>query len=222
MEENDRRIKEAGGKFNLLIDSSVYHEFTKIEEEIGINPLDLLMKYPSVKFFFTQAMINENIRGKMGFTQEAVWMFEHSLQDEGAFMQEKESIFLYNDKNGNIRSIKMNNISAIDYGQILIAQNHQDLTLLTNDHKMIRSAGALLSGRLTDIANMLDFFANETPDPVIRAEWEKIREHYMSTSGYKPPETVHYIEDLDRKPHPLTGEMQNLNPIYTRKKKNSN
>lgn len=218
MEENDRRIEAAGGQLNLLIDSSVYHEFTKLEEEIGINPLDLLMKYPQVGFFFTQSMINENVKGRMGFTGEAAWMFEHSLQDEGSFSERRESRFLYNDKNGNIRVVTMNNISTQDYSQILVTQNHQDLILVTNDHKMLRSAGALLSGRLMDLPNMLDFFA-ETPDPAIHAEWEKAREHYLSTSGYKRPETVHYIEDIDRKPHPLTGEISKQEPINVRKKK---
>lgn len=218
MEENDRRIREGGGQFNLLIDSSVYHEFTKLENEIGINPLDLFGKYPHVKFFFTHSMINENIKGRMGFTHEAVWMFKHSLQDEGAFIDEKESRFLYNDKDGNIRTVVMNNISVIDYSQILLTQNHQDLILLTNDHRMLKSAGALLNGRLMDLPNLLDFFT-QTPDPLIRAEWVKVRSHYLSVSGYKTPETVHYIEDLDRRPHPLTGEIPKLKPIYVRKKK---
>lgn len=219
MEENDQRIKERGGQFNLLIDSSVYHEFSKLEEEIKINPLDLLMKYPNVRFFFAQSMINENIRGRMGFTAEAAWMFESSLQDEGAFMEQKESRFLYNDKNGNIRTVIMNNISTIDYSQILLVQNHQDLILLTNDHKMLKSAGALLSGRLMDLPNLLDFFV-QTPDPLIQAEWVKVRDHYLNTSGYSTPITVHYIEDLDRKPHPFTGKIPDFTPIYVRKRKN--
>lgn len=217
MEENDRRIEEAGGLFNLLIDSSVYHEFTKLESEIGINPLDLLMKYPKVRFFFTQSMISENVSGRMGLTSEALWMLDHSLQDEGMFLEEKESRFLYNDNDGNIRTVTMNSISAVDYSQILMTQNHQNLTLLTNDHKMLRSAGALLNGRMMDLQNMLDMFM-ETEDPAIRAEWDKVRKHYMATSGYKRPKSVHYIEDLERKPHPVTGEIPKLEPTYTRKK----
>lgn len=218
MEENDKRIKEAGGELNLLIDSSVYHELNKIEAEIGINPLDLLGHHPKVKFFFTQSMINENIRGKMGFGGEAAWMFHHSLQDEGAFMG-KESRFLYNDASGNIRTVTMNNISPEDYSQILIAQNHENLVLVTNDHRMLKSAGALLSNRLMDLPNMLDFFAKETPHPTIRNKWVAVRDRYTATSSYKPPKMINYIADIQRKPHPITGEVPELKPIMVRKKK---
>lgn len=218
MEENDKRITEAGGEFNLLIDSSVYHEFSKIEAEAGTNPLDLLAKYPKVKFFFTQSMINENVRGRMGFTEESAWMFEHSLQDEGMFMG-KESRFLYNDVNGDIRTMTMNNISAEDYSQILVAQNHENLILLTNDHRMLKSAGALLSNRLMDLPNMLDFFSIETPNLVIRKQWAEIRTHYIASSSYKPPKTINYISDIQRKPHPITGEIPDLKPTLVRKKK---
>jgi hypothetical protein len=220
MEENDRRIQEAGGTLNLLIDSSVYHEMTKLETETGIHPIDLLGHYPNVKFFFSQAMINENVRGQMGFTQEAAWMFKHSLQDEGAFSG-KESRFLYNDVNGDTKVVTLNNISAEDYSQILLAQNHENLVLVTNDHKMLKSAGALLSNRLMDLQNMLDFFATETPDQKIQNQWIKLRDHYKANSGYQPPKTINYIADIARKPHPITGEIPDLKPILTKKKKKS-
>jgi hypothetical protein len=218
MEENDKRISEAGGDLNLLIDSSVYHELNKIETEIGLNPLDLLDYYPKVKFFFTHSMVNENIRGKMGFGSEAMWMFRHSLQDEGAFTG-KESHFLYNDTSGNIRTVIMNNISAEDYSQILMAQNHENLVLVTNDHRMLKSAGALLSNRLMDLPTLLDFFAIETPNEILRKKWTTVRDHYVLTSGYKPPKTINYIADIDRKPHPITGELPNLKPVLTHRKK---
>jgi hypothetical protein len=217
MDENDRRINERGGELNLLIDSSVYHELNRIESEIGIHPLDLIQNYPKVKFFFTHSMINENIRGRMGFNEESAWMFNHSLQDEGSF-NGKESRFLYNDVNGQTRVITLNNISPEDYSQILIAQNHEKLVLVTNDHKMLKSAGALLSGRLMDLPNMLDLFS-ESPDPQFKAAWQKVRDHYTQTSGYKPPQTISYIHDIDRKPHPLTGEIPDLKPIFLKKNK---
>lgn len=219
MEENDKRITKAGGEMNFLIDSSVYHDMNDIESRTGYHPLDLIVNYPKVKFFFTQSMINENVRGRMGFTDEAVWMFQHSLQDEGSFSG-KESRFLYNDKDGNVRTITMHNISGEDYNQILVAQNHQDLVLVTNDHKVLKSGGALLSSRIADLPNLIQFFARETHDnPRLKAKWEAVERDYTTNGHYSPPKTLSYIEDLDRKPNPLTGEIPDLKPILTKKPK---
>jgi hypothetical protein len=183
MEENERRIKAAGGEFNLLIDSSVYSEFTKLEVETGINALSLLMNYSDVKFFFTRAMIDANLKGKMGFTQEPGWMIEHALQDEGVFTG-KGAKFIYKDYyDGTTKTAIINDISAEHYSQILIAQNHHDITLLTNDPAILKNAAMLLSGRLMNLSNMLDYFANETPDPALRAQWEKAREHYTGQAS---------------------------------------
>lgn len=221
MEENDKRIKKEGGKLNLLIDSSAYHDMSDIEARTGYHPLDLIAEYPHVKFFFTQSMINENIRGRMGFSSETAWMLKHSLQDEGSFSG-KESQFLYNDKDGNIRTIKMNNISSEDYNQILVTQNHQDLVLLTNDHRMLKSGGALLSNRIADLPNIIEFFATHTFDnPDLKAKWEDVKRDYDTNGHYTPPKTIGYIADLDRKPNPLTGEIPDLKPILTKKPKKS-
>lgn len=182
MEENDRRIKAAGGKFNLLIDSSVYYEFMKMEVEIGINPLNLMLNYSDVKFFFTRAMIDGNIKSRMGFTQEPGWMIEHALQDEGVFTG-KGAKFFYKDDLGATKTVEMDDISAEHYSQIVMTQHHPYLVLLTNDPKLLRSASELLSGQMMDLAHMFDFFVDETPDPALKSQWEKAREHYKSTAS---------------------------------------
>lgn len=220
MEENDRKIAERGGSLNLLIDSSVYHEMQKVEDNTGLHPLDLLEKYPKIQVFFTDAMINENIRGKMGFGGEASWLFGHSLRDEGVFSG-KEARFLYNHEDGTTKVITMNNISAVDYGQILVAQNHKNLTLLTHDHRMLKSAGALLSSRLMDLPNLFAFMKN-TEDLSLRDKWMTMSNWYDEYGGFTPPERVNYIEGIIRDPHPLTGEIHAPKPediIYTKKKR---
>jgi len=210
MEENDRRIIELGEGLNLLIDSSAYHEMNKIADAIGQHPLILLEAYPKIHNFFSQAMINENIRGNLGFNGETQWMFTQSLQDEGSFIG-KEAVFLYNHEDGSTQTIKMNNISGVDYGQILLAQNHKNLVLMTNDHRMLKSAGALIGGRIMDVPNFLELMKN-TEDTNLQKKWQKMADWYKAFGGYTPPKTVHYIERIIRDPHPLTGKVISPKP----------
>ncbi len=210
MEENDRIIADVGGKLNILVDSSAYQELSKIADATGQHPLILMEAYPKIKIFFTSGMINENIRGSLGFNGETKWMFKHSLHEEGGFSG-KESVFLYNHENGSIQTIKMNNISGVDYGQILIAQNHKNLVLLTNDHGMLKSAGALMGGRIMDVPNLLGLM-KDTEDTVLQKQWQKMVDWYESHGGYTPPKTVNYIDGIIRDPHPLTGEITSPKP----------
>lgn len=216
MEENDKRILARKGILNLLVDSSVYHEMQKIEDNTGYHPLDILENYPKIQIFFTQAMINENVAGKMGFSGEVAWMFDRSLNDEGAFSG-SQAQFLYNHQDGSIKSVVMNNISSVDYGQILVTQNHKDLVLLTNDHKMLKSAGALLSNRLMDLPNLLELMVN-TENDSLRKEWKIVSEWYSAHGGYQPPKTIHYIDGILRDPHPLTGDVHIPEPKNIRRK----
>ncbi len=223
MEENDSKIVDTGGVLNLLIDSSAYQELNKIADVMGQHPLILIEAYPKIQIFFTSAMINENIRGGVGFNGETQWMFKHSLQDEGSFSG-KEAVFLYNHEDGSIQTVKMNNISGVDYGQILLAQNHKNIVLLTNDHGMLKSAGALMGGRIMDVPNLLELMKN-MEYTVLQKQWQKIADWYESYGGYTPPKTVNYIDGIIRDPHPLTGEVLKPKPedvTIVRKKGKSN
>lgn len=205
MEQNDQTITEAGGGLNLLVDSSVYHEMNKIADATGHHPLIVLEAYPKIHNFFSHAMINEYIRGHNGFNGEAKWMFEHSLQEEGAFSG-KEARFLYNHIDGTTKTVTLNNISEVDYGQILLTQNHKDLVLMTQDHKMLKTAGALFLGRIMDLPNFFELMKN-TENEALRQKWVTMSDWYTKHGGYVPPKTVHYIEGIIRDPHPLTGEI---------------
>ena len=51
------------------------------------------------------------------------------------------------EENGEVKYIVLNNISATDYAQILICQNHKTLILVANDKKMLKSAIQVIKER---------------------------------------------------------------------------
>lgn len=203
MDENDKRLAESKAQLKFLIDSSVYHEVTKLYEETGIDILQLLDDMSGVEYYYTMAMINEVARGRDGFNTQVVFrMSKHSLADEVAFIDEviKEARFPYNHTDGTIKFMVLNSISTVDYGQITVAQNHKELVLLTNDHKMLKTGIALLRNgkrsRVMDLLNLLEMTSEQVPEPELRAKWQTLKDHYEKHSGFKRPKTARYIKDL--------------------------
>ena len=205
MEYNDRIISDNSAHLKLLIDSSAFISFKNIEAEAGTNPLQLIDKNPNIDYFFAVAMINELIKGREGFNFETQSMFKKALHDETSSTDDKESRHLYTDKDGNIKFANLTKISVVDYGQILLCQNHTNLVLLTDDHRMQKNSGALLDRRLMDTLNLLELMA-EVPDKKFQQKWQCLLEWFRDSSGYKRPKTVRFIED--RKPGELPAHLK--------------
>lgn len=200
MDHNDKILAENKAELILLIDSSAYLSMQDIALNTGIHLLSLLVNYPKVDYYFANAVANELIRGKEGLNANTLNMLKKTLHDEaiGDF-NEKDGRTLYRAKDGSIRVASLTSISGVDSSQILLCQNHQQLVLLTNDHKMLKNGAAVLDNRLMDVLNLLELMS-ETPNPTIRKQWLKTREYYENHSGYKRPKTVRCIPDR------LTGE----------------
>ena len=195
MDENDKRLAESKAELKILIDSSAFLSLRDIATATGTHPLNLLIAYPNIDYFFASAMLNELARGKEGFSQEIMGMYWKSLQDEMVGAEGlKDARHLYSTKGGSTRTVTLTKISGVDSGQILLCQNHKDLVLLTNDHKMQKNAAALLDRRLMDVLNLLELMS-ETPNKKLRGEWLRLRKWYETNSGYNRPKTVRFIED---------------------------
>jgi len=55
---------------------------------------------------------------------------------------------------------------------------------------MLKSAGALIGGRIMDVPNFLEFMKN-TEDENLQKKWQEIADWYTAHGGYSPPKTVH-------------------------------
>ena len=67
----------------------------------------------------------------------------------------KENRFLI-EEDGQIKYIVLNKISAQDYNQVLLCQNHPELTLVSNDRKLLKSASLILKERAIGINTFMD------------------------------------------------------------------
>jgi hypothetical protein len=107
----------------------------------------------------------------------------------------KVNMGLYNATDGQIKSYTHNKISQADQNQILLCQNHLKLVLLTNDHKLLRSAAPVLPNRIMDLKNFFELLVN-TENPHLRKVWQELLDHYIKTSNYKRPSTFRALTDM--------------------------
>lgn len=148
MEENEKVLDIYGKKFNYLFDTSTILYFQTMYEYCGANIFKALEECPEVNFFVLNDVLSELMQGPKGInpTQLSIF-FNHILNAESSMDRDrKENRFLVTE-NGQIKYIVLNNVSATDYAQILLCQNHERLTLVANDKKMLKSAAQVVSGR---------------------------------------------------------------------------
>lgn len=207
MERNDAKLEASNAYLKLLIDSSAFIAFQKIGAATGTHPMNLLELNPNIDYYFSNAVVNEFVRGSQGLSPDTVNMLERSLEDEMAVIGDglKDNRHLYIDKNGKTRWTTLNTISSVDSGQILLCQNHDDLVLLTNDHNMLKNATALLDRRLMDVETLLRMMS-DVRDRNFQPEWKRLRAWYDQNYGYKAPKTVRMIPD--RRPGKVPPHLQ--------------
>ncbi len=211
---NTEILSASNARIKILLDTNAYIELEKVADNTGVDTLYELSKwYGDVEYFVSQSVFRELCKIKDNGLEIPNIHYDNIrriLEDDIVGDNIKHNEFLYKDKKGNIKSIKMNNISLTDYGCILLCQNNEDLILLTNDHKMQKSANALINGRLMDIPTLFRYLAtdqalnNVEDDPFnstrkdLKDKWEKAKKWYEKNGGYSPPKKVYLpIPDME-------------------------
>ena len=87
----------------------------------------------------------------------------------------KENRFLI-EENGQIKYIVLNKVSAQDWGQVLLCQNHPELILVSNDRKLLKSAGIILKERVIGINALIDRMIQLEPEI---QEYRKLKEEAL-------------------------------------------
>jgi hypothetical protein len=204
MEENDKKLAASKAYLKMLVDSSAFLSLQDIGAGTGIHPLNIIEENPNLDYFFTSAVANELIKSREGLNPNTLNILKKSLRDEMTSGESghKEARTLYKAKDGSIKVATLTAVSGVDQGQILLCQNHRDIVLLTNDHRMLKNAAAVLDNRLMDVLNLLELMS-DVPDKTYQHIWTKMRKYYEVNSDYKRPKTVRCIED--RRPRQEAG-----------------
>lgn len=156
---NNRKIASIKNKKIYLLDTSLYIRSEEIFEVTGLSLINILHASNKVAFFSTNTVFTELSRGKRQISPK--FIYDHILNSEISMNPKwRENRFII-EKNGKIGYIVLNKISATDYGQILLCQNHPELALVANDHKLLKSAKIILKKRVigppTLIKQLLQF-----------------------------------------------------------------
>lgn len=148
MEDNNKTLQAQGKKYNFLFDTSAILYFQVMHQHCGASIFTVINECPEVNFFVLNDVLSELIQGQKGISPLQLNVFlNHILNSESAMdLNRKENRFLVKE-DGEIKYTVLNSISATDYAQVLICQNHAQLVLVANDKKMIKSAAQVLEGR---------------------------------------------------------------------------
>lgn len=150
MEDNNKILQEQGKKYNFLLDTSAILYFQVMYQHCGASIFTAINECPEVNFFVLNDVLSELMQGQKGINPTQLNIFlNHILNSESAMdRNRKENRFLV-EEDGEIKYIVLSSISATDYAQILVCQNHPQLVLVANDKKMLKSAAQVLEGRRT-------------------------------------------------------------------------
>ncbi|MBI2196106.1 hypothetical protein HYU45_00655 [Candidatus Daviesbacteria bacterium] len=166
MEENNKLLLSKGKKYNFLFDTSTILYFQEMHKYCGASIFKAIEECPDVTFFVLNDVLSELMQGSKAINPTQLGSFlNHILNVESSMdRSRKENRFLISE-DGEIKYIVLNSISATDYAQILVCQNHPQLTLVANDKKMIKSAAQVIKGRRTlGIPSFLDRLLVLYPD----------------------------------------------------------
>lgn len=149
MDLNKEILKKNSRKYNFLFDTSSIIYLEALWKRSGASIFKALGELPDVNFFVVNDVVSELISGKNASPVDGVLntFFNHILNSESSMAPNyKENKFLI-EQGGEVKYIILNKISATDYAQILLCQNHLELTLVTNDRKMLKSGARVILGR---------------------------------------------------------------------------
>lgn len=148
MNDNNQILLAQGRKYNFLFDTSTILYFQVMYEHCGASIFTAIGECPKVNFFVLNDVLSELMQGSKAINPTQLnTFFNHILNPESSMdYKRKENRFLI-EKNGELKYIVLSSISATDYAQVLVCQNHTQLTLVANDKKMLKSAAQILSGR---------------------------------------------------------------------------
>lgn len=150
MEENNKVLQVYGNKYNFLFDTSTILYFQTMYQHCGASIFKAIADCPEVNFFVLNDVVSELMQGSKGLNPTQIQSFlNHILSSESSMDRDrKENRFLVKE-NGEVKYIVLSSVSATDYAQILVCQNHTQLVLVANDKKMIKNAAQVLNGRRT-------------------------------------------------------------------------
>lgn len=166
MEDNSSIIFNSGKKHNFLFDTSTIRYFEEMYRQCGASIFFAMSQMEDVNFFACNEVLSELMNGPGGFNPANFNIFfNHILSSESSMNRDrKENRFLINE-DGEVKYIVLNKISATDYAQILLCQNHPELVIVANDRKLIKSGAQVIpSRRVIGIPALLNRLLKIYPD----------------------------------------------------------
>jgi len=146
---NEHLLKSSPAKFKLLLDANVVSYAMKAEKAIGLNLLNFIDGTKDVVDWFIAGSVAASLANNKVTPGIVTKILNCSA------LPVKMDLFPYRKPDGTVVAIKLNKLAGDDFAQVLLATQHEDLIIVTNDSAMFKSAHAILDGRAITFHELL-------------------------------------------------------------------
>jgi hypothetical protein len=122
--------------------------------------MELMQNSSKFDYFISNDVVLELMNGPRNFNFLKL-VKGKILNAEGSLDHNSKFKSFIIEKNGRLSAIPLYGISAEDYNQILLCQNHAELILISNDIKLIKDATVILDKRIKGVPNLIDLIEKE-------------------------------------------------------------
>ena len=161
-ESNKNKINLLSAKELFLLDSSAFLIFERWGNILGFNLLQKIQDSQKYHFFITNEVFVELHQKPPGRYRDELW--KDILNAEGSMSRDVKFSSFPIDINGETFAIVINAISAEDFNQIWLCSNHTELTLISNDRKLLKAVATVLGGRAVGPSVFIKKFIKDYPE----------------------------------------------------------
>lgn len=159
---NESQIKKFSEKELFLLDSSAFQIFEEWGVALEFNLLEKIQLSQSHHFFITNEVLVELCQKRPKDFMNT--LFGYTLNAEGSMSHNVKHSSFPIKVNGEMVVINTNAISAEDFSQIWLCGNHPELTLISNDRKLLKTGAIVLQGRVTGPSTFIKRFIQKYPE----------------------------------------------------------
>lgn len=166
------KLLRMGRATNFLIDSSAFIFIEDLSQKIERDIFQEIDSSNSLQFFITNDVAVELWQNRDDKYMDP--FLKHMINSEISAQRGVKLDRFAVEQNGEIVAAKINNISIPDYGQIVLCQNHPELSLVSNDRKLIKSTFLVLGERVMNPIQMINKFLEVSDDAVLKTSLQDI------------------------------------------------
>lgn len=161
-DSNKKKIESLKGKELFLFDSSAFQIFEEWGLALHFDLLGKIQESPRHHFFITNEVFVELHQKRQ--PEYMARFFKYILNSEASMSHETKFNLFPVEIDGKIIAVQTNAISVEDFNQVWLCVNHPELSLISNDRKLLKTTAVVLKGRVLGPSTFIRKFIEMYPE----------------------------------------------------------